>query len=368
MFALVALARASMIPTKSEVILEKLALVLDKQNALCQTVPCIPENPRELRTLACSALPENLVASEDVTVEPKLLGSGYTGAVLRGNSKRYGPVAVKFPQVTIQDAKSDINRQEAFTREIALAEEFTQDNLPMFVRCLDNIHTEGEFSFQVEANGKIHNLTCLRSCAVTELITGGIVYGRIFTDSRVEVEGYLIQSVLMILNSVTKHKKMHRNMHCHNLLVREDYKFQYCTSQEASETVQVNSNCICIIDFHHVKDVNMDSAETLLNDVFYGILYNHVYIQLFPELRVIQEVVNDQNSMYNLLLDEVLQAFAEDVHGKEDILTAMAAKAKELRGAFENRHIKNLADFSIIKNLFGKAAALFGVEKPDLTI
>jgi hypothetical protein len=46
------------------------------------------------------------------------------------------------------------------------------------------------------------------------------------------------------------------------------------------------------------------------------------------------------------------------------VLIPLAARARQLRTAFGEGHKEQLADFSLVKNMFSKAAEIFRVNAP----
>jgi hypothetical protein len=60
-----------------------------------------------------------------------------------------------------------------------------------------------------------------------ELVKGGKLRHRLADESVEGIEGVLIQSLLLVLDTVVRHQKIHTRLHCDNLLVRDDLKFLY---------------------------------------------------------------------------------------------------------------------------------------------
>jgi hypothetical protein len=360
----------------AEEILDKLRLVLEKYERLishtCIIADSKQEEDKKSKRFICEPLPEDLLASTDLKIENEILGVGTTGAVFRGKSASHGNVAIKFPLV-VDDEQSGLI---AFRKEAHLATQFEKDDsgiyLKFFYKVNENDDEDGIFCFSFKIDDESHEMKCYKFGIITEVIEGGIIRRRLpDCDSSEEIQGYFIQCLFMVLHSVVKHRKIHGNLICDNFLIRKDQNFEISVFSAQGAQTQVKSNRLCLIDYDHFKDILHQevSPEDLFSEVFYCILYNHVYLQLFPKVNFIREIVKgQQESVYNVFLKEILGTLGDCLKGNERLLVEQAEKAKELRRVFACYHKENIEDFSLVENLFEKAASILRVQKPDLLI
>jgi hypothetical protein len=309
----------------------------------------------------------DLVDTQDLILENRLLGFGSNGAIIRGLSQIHGPVAVKF-----QKDRSLPGELEAFLSEIETAKELGKDKIPFFLHIFGTVNDKdnGRFSAtipDVENNSVFKTFSFHKVGLISEILDGGPLLDYLWTANAIDIEGYLIQTLWIAVYSVVKYKKISTDMHCTNIMIRSDQIFQWKSGNTSGDTTGNSSHRITLVDYGSMVDVDIEDPKEIFDCLFSAILLSNTHIQVFSEVKEIHKVFSENpNSPYNRLLDEVLTAFKGSNLGK-DFLYSHAEKAKKDRNLFRGR-LENMIDFTIIKNLFEQAASILDTELPDLHV
>jgi hypothetical protein len=170
---------------------------------------------------------------------------------------------------------------------------------------------------------------------ISEFIFGDSLLAELSLAISIDIEGFLIQTLWIIVYSIVKHKKIPTDMHCLNILIRNDQVFQYFDGEK-----YVGTKRLAMIDY---VDIDTENPKNLFDIFFYSLLYIQTFIQKHGRVEEIQKIFKNPFFPYNSFLKDVLECFRGGATISEDILESHTVTARLYRTVYREmrENIKN---------------------------